>query len=57
MTGEFGGEGEPGYNFIYKTEIKADATDDEINALIEHTDEVAEIHNTLRKGLNIIIIK
>ena len=54
-TGEFGGEGDPGFNFQYKTDILADASTEEIQSLIEHTDKVAEIHNTLRKGINISI--
>ncbi|MGG9971183.1 OsmC family protein [Ferruginibacter sp. SUN002] len=55
VTGDFGGEGEPGSNFQYKANVIADATTEEIKALIEHTDKVAEIHNTLRKGLNVTI--
>jgi uncharacterized OsmC-like protein len=54
-TGEFGVEGEPGFNFEYQTNIIADASDNEIQLLIEHTDKVAEVHNTLRKGIAINI--
>jgi len=28
-----------------------------LSALIEHTDSVAEIHNTLRKGVTVTLIK
>src|SRR6185312_14183059 len=49
VTGEFGAEGDSGSNFKYKANVIADATVEEIKALIEHTDKVAEIHNTLRK--------
>lgn len=55
VTGDFGAEGEPGSNFKYKATVIANATEEEIKALIEHTDKIAEIHNTLRKGLNITI--
>lgn len=55
VTGEFGAEGEAGSNFHYKANVVSDASPAEIKALIEHTDKVAEIHNTLRKGLNISI--
>lgn len=55
FTGEFGGEGEPGYNFSYKTNVVSDAPAPVIEELIRYTDEVAEIHNTLRKGLNITL--
>lgn len=54
-TGEFGAAGEPGYNFRYRTRVIADASDEAINDLIAHTDSVAEIHNTLRKGLAITV--
>ena len=57
VTGEFGAEGEPGSNFQYKTRIISDSTDEEINDLISYTDKVAEVHNTLRKGLNITLVK
>jgi len=57
VTGEFGAEGEPGSNFRCKTNVISDVPQDEIDALIDHTDQVAEIHNTLRKGLNITLTK
>src|SRR5689334_6636819 len=47
-TGDFGAEGEPGSNFKYKAKIVSDASDQDIEDLIRHTDRVAEIHNTLR---------
>jgi uncharacterized OsmC-like protein len=56
VSGEFGGEGEPGTNFQYKTNIASDADEKEIQDLIRHTDTVAEIHNTLRKGMNITLL-
>ena len=55
FLGEFGGEGEPGSNFKYKADIMADAAPAAIAELIAHTDRIAEIHNTLRKGLNITL--
>jgi uncharacterized OsmC-like protein len=57
VTGEFGAEGEPGYNFQYKAKVTSDAPQQEIDALIAYTDQVAEIHNTLRRGLNITLTK
>lgn len=54
-TCEFGAEGESGTNFQYTTNIVADATAEEIKSLIDHTDKIAEIHNTLRKGVEIKI--
>ena len=55
-TCEFGAEGEAGSNFRYEAKVTADATPEEIDALIAHTDKVAEIHNTLRKGVQVIVI-
>lgn len=55
VTAEFGAEGEPGSNFQYKADVTANATPEEIKTLIEHTDKVAEIHNTLRKGVRIVV--
>ncbi|MGM9509429.1 OsmC family protein [Larkinella sp. GY13] len=55
-TGRFGGVGEPGTNFQYKARVVSDAPSDEIDALIKHTDRIAEIHNTLRHGLSITLV-
>lgn len=57
VNGEFGGEGEPGFNFSYSANVIADASAEEIEALVKHTDSVAEIHNTLRKGASIKLIR
>ncbi|MBD2703214.1 OsmC family protein [Spirosoma sp. BT702] len=54
-TGEFGAEGEPGRNFRYKANVIADASVEDIEALINYTDGVAEIHNTLRQGLSVTL--
>lgn len=53
FTGEFGAEGQPGFNFKYKVHVDADASPSEIEDLVQYTDKVAEIHNTLRKGIEI----
>lgn len=53
FTGEFGADGEPGSNFTYTANVTSDAPAAEIEALIKHTDQIAEVHNTLRKGLSI----
>lgn len=57
VTGNFGAEGEPGSNFKYKTNIISDSSASEIEDLISYTDKVAEVHNTLRQGLNITLVK
>jgi uncharacterized OsmC-like protein len=53
VSGQFGKEGEPASNIFYKTEIQADVPQEEITDLINHVDKVAEIHNTLRKGVSV----
>lgn len=57
VTSDFGSEGEPGRNFRYKPAIESSATPQQIQELIRHTDTVAEIHNTLRQGVNILLIE
>lgn len=55
-TCEFGGEGEAGNHFKYKVKIDSEASRAEIEELIRHTDSVAEIHNTLRKGAEVHLV-
>lgn len=57
VNGGFGGEGEPGTDFEYKPTIKSNATSEELQHLIHHTDTIAEIHKTLRQGINIKLIQ
>ena len=47
--GEFDGTpGHPVENLVYHATVAANASDEEILALMKHTDTVAEIQNTLR---------
>ncbi len=48
VSGDFGAEGEPAKNVTYQAKVHARGTEEEIRALMEHTDKVAEIQNTLR---------
>jgi organic hydroperoxide reductase OsmC/OhrA len=45
---EFGAPGEPAQHVIYRAKVAARASEEEIRALMELTDQVAEIQNTLR---------
>lgn len=54
-TATFGREGEPGSDFQYRVDVTADAPREVIDELIAHTDRVAEIHNTLRQGAQIVL--
>jgi len=52
VSGEFGKEGEPASNIKYTVNVQAPTlSDTEIAALISKVDKLAEIHNTLRKGV------
>jgi uncharacterized OsmC-like protein len=53
VEGEFGGEGKPGRNIRYKARVAANASEDEIRDLMQYTDSVAEIQNTLRGGASV----
>jgi len=56
-TADFGGEGEPGRNIQYTARVSADASPEVIEELIRATDQVAEIHNTLRQGVNVKLVQ
>ena len=52
VDGEFGKEGGAGFNITYKADVNApDHTASEIASLVTHVDRIAEIHNTLRRGV------
>ena len=55
-SGQFGGEGEPGSDFTYRAKVDSPASPEEIQALLRITDQMAEVHNTLRKGLAITLV-
>ncbi|HLT46068.1 MAG TPA: OsmC family protein [Rubricoccaceae bacterium] len=50
VEGTFGAEGEPLQRATYHASVAARASEDEIRALLAHTDTVAEVQNTLRAG-------
>lgn len=56
-SGEFSVEGESGYSISYSAKLEGDATDEDLNELIKHTDKMAEIQNTLRKGVKVTLMK
>jgi organic hydroperoxide reductase OsmC/OhrA len=53
VSGEFGGPGEPGYNIVYSAWVEGDAPDEQLAELVRHTDRVAEVQNTLRRGVDV----
>ena len=48
VTGDFEREGGPATCISYSVRIKADANEDQLLDLIRHTDQIAEVHQTLR---------
>lgn len=48
VDGDFGAEGEPAKNVVYRAKVAAQASEEEIRELMHFTDTVAEIHNTFR---------
>jgi organic hydroperoxide reductase OsmC/OhrA len=55
VDGEFGAEGEPARNVSYRARVTAPASEEQIRELMRHTDQVAEIQNTLRVETPVIL--
>ena len=55
VEGDFGAEGEHARNVTYRARVFAQASEDEIRALMEFTDTVSEIQNSLRIGTPVIL--
>jgi uncharacterized OsmC-like protein len=55
VTGEFGKEGEPASNIVYDVNIQSRSSKEEIKQLINDVDKIAEVHNTLRKGVTVTL--
>jgi uncharacterized OsmC-like protein len=53
VNGDFGGPGEPASNVTYRAQVHAKGSEEEIRALMEYTDTVAEIQNTLRGSTSV----
>jgi organic hydroperoxide reductase OsmC/OhrA len=58
VSGEFGdAPGSAAQDVTYSATVEADASEDDIRALMAHTDTVAEIQNTLRQGTNVRLVE
>lgn len=55
VEGEFGAEGEHAKNITYQARVFAQASEEEIREMMEFTDTVAEIQNTLRIGTPVVL--
>ena len=53
VEGNFGGKGEPATQVNYDVKIADDASEAQIKRLLQHTDTVAEIQNTLRSPTSV----
>jgi organic hydroperoxide reductase OsmC/OhrA len=54
-TATFGAEGEAASRVTYAAQIDADADEPAIRDLAEATDRLAEVHNTLRRGIAVTL--
>jgi organic hydroperoxide reductase OsmC/OhrA len=52
---DFGAEGHAASRLSYRVAVRAAAPEDAIRDLIKHTDSVAEVHNTLRLGMPVLL--
>jgi len=52
---QFGVEGEPARNVVYRVRLMADAPEQQLREMVNFIDRVAEIHNTLRLGIPVIL--
>jgi len=50
---EFGGPGESATCLLYRATVEARASESDVRELMLHTDRVAEIQGTLRKGIDV----
>jgi organic hydroperoxide reductase OsmC/OhrA len=55
VAGDFGGPGEPARNVTYRAKVTAQGSQQVIHDLMIHTDEVAEVHNSLRQGTQVTL--
>lgn len=57
VDGDWGGDPVRAQNVTFSVRVEARASKEEILKLILHTDEVAEIHNSLRMGTKVSLAK
>jgi organic hydroperoxide reductase OsmC/OhrA len=55
VEGDFGDVGEPGRDIVYHATVTANASEQDIRALMLETNRVAEIQNTLRLGVPVAL--
>lgn len=55
VEGDFGADGEPAKNVTYQAKVAAAASPEAIRDIMQHTDQMAEIQNTLRAGTLVLL--
>jgi uncharacterized OsmC-like protein len=55
VQGDFGAEGEPAKNVTYRAKVYASVSEEEIRELMNFTDTVAEIQNSLRTETPVVL--
>jgi uncharacterized OsmC-like protein len=55
VEGEFGDDGVPARNVVYRARVVAAASEDEIRTLMRVTDHMAEIQNSLRVETPVVL--
>jgi putative redox protein len=55
VKGEWGGDPVRAQNVVFSAKVEAEASEKEIMDLIQQTDRVAEIHNSLRMGTQVTL--
>jgi uncharacterized OsmC-like protein len=57
VDAEFGEEGEPAKAIKYSAKVEAHASQEEVRRLMMDVDRIAEIHNTIRKGVPVELVE
>jgi uncharacterized OsmC-like protein len=56
VEAQFGEIGEPAQSIEYSASVTGRASEAELRSLVEHTDRVTEIQNTLRQGMPVTLV-
>ncbi len=57
VEGEFGKEGEPARHVSYRARVKSPESEERLITLMQVTDRLAEVQNTLRAGVPVSLIQ
>ena len=55
VDSDFESEGAPAKGIVYRAKVTGQASEDHIRDLMKHTDTVAEIQNTIRAGMPVVL--